>query len=143
MIYIIFTLSESFEKCPRSANIASAPEILAASEMPKYNYKLQLIKKVLSDAELDRRCKPVMHRTIPPSELQPSWPAFLKKLYMQYGDRARMTLGFHLKILYMPIPPMQPSQASKIGANRNPTRCVPQCCSAKRPIKTKQAKSTV
>jgi len=36
----IFTLSESFEKCPRSANIASAPEIIEALEMPKYRVQL-------------------------------------------------------------------------------------------------------
>lgn len=33
----IFTLSESLEKCPRSANIASAPEI-EALEIPKYSF---------------------------------------------------------------------------------------------------------
>jgi hypothetical protein len=47
---IVFTLSESFEKCPRSANIASAPEILAALEMPKHSYNFNLLQLIKQSA---------------------------------------------------------------------------------------------
>lgn len=68
---------------------------------------------------------PVIERTTPPKDIQPSLPVSFRKYNMYIGERARNMFGFHLKMLYVPMPLMQSNQAVIIGANRKATLFVP------------------
>lgn len=89
-----------------------------------------------------RQNLPVILSMMPPREVQPFFPLFLKYRYIYTGENAFRTELSYFHMLKIPTPPITRNQSNTIGAKSQPTLSVPKCCMLNKPTSITTATNT-